>query len=172
MGLGQTMITAAFLTVLTIAILNANRLLVDSQLQSYSAVALDHAANFAQALLAEIGRKKFDHNELDDIYQLPTNFTATSALGPEAGESVTPWPDRDPWKSLSLYNDVDDYHGYARILDLNHLKGFKVTVRVYYVSSVDLNTQTSVQTYFKRIDASVEHPQFLPKVTFSSLATY
>ncbi len=172
MSLGQTMLTAAFLVLVTILVLNANTLVINSEQETYEGEAFDLATNYAQALLNEIGRKKYDQYAIDTLYQAPSAFTPAGSLGPESGEVITPWPDVAPFKSFTTYNDVDDYNGYVRTIDSEIIKGFQVSAVVYYVTQANTNTKSTTQTYLKRIDVSVQHPSYLKTVTFSTIATY
>ena len=172
MHLGQTMLTLGFFALLTISVMNANRMIVKSDQEMYEGEAFDYAANFAQALLSEASSKIFDVKVIDSLFQQPNKFTTPSQLGPSASESISPWPDVAPYKSIGTYNDVDDYHGYERTVDTDILKGFKVTCVVYYVTETDPDTPSSSQTYFKRVDVSLEHVEYLKKVTYSSIVSY
>ncbi len=173
MGLGQTMITAAFLVLLSVAILSANRMVVQSDETVNTADAYGQAAILAEALLAELALKKYDERENKTVYQSTSNFTAPSSLGPDVGETISPLPDAAPFQSLALFDDVDDYHNYSRVVNLAHMPGFVISTSVYYVSATDLSTRVRWRTYFKRADVSVQHPVYLKqKITFSTLLTY
>jgi len=172
MNMGQTMLTLAALVLVSIAVLNVNRMIVDSDQAMYEAEALDLAVSYAEGLLEEIATKRFDENALDSTYQDPSEFTSASALGPESGESFTPWPDMAPWKSIGILDDVDDYEDYERTIDTERLKGFKLTADVFYVTETNLDQESSVQTYLKRVEVNVEHPSYLEKATFATVLTY
>ncbi|MFQ5800071.1 MAG: hypothetical protein ACE5H0_15450 [Bacteroidota bacterium] len=172
MNMGQTMLTLAALVLVSIAVLNANRMIVDSDQEMYEGEALDLAVSYAEGILEEIATKRFDENALDSTYQDPSEFTSASALGPESAESFTPWPDVAPWNSISMFDDVDDYDGYDRTVDSERLRGFKLTAKVYYVTETNLDQESSVQTYLKRVEVNVEHPSYLEKATFATVLTY
>jgi hypothetical protein len=112
-------------------------------------------------------------------YGKPSDFE--SQMGPPF--SISPWPDVAPYKSIpsghGQYNDVGDYNGYERIANSSDISGYHLKVAVYYVSLSYANPDTAVQiysavqTYFKRIDVTVDHPIYLPRIlTFSAIATY
>ncbi|MFA6467351.1 MAG: hypothetical protein WCW35_00505 [Bacteroidota bacterium] len=191
MGLGQTMITSAFLVLLTIAAMNANKMIVDRDSNYYEQEAFRQAGNLANALLSEIVRKKFD--ELADtsgVFQPVTAFTTSGNLGAAVDTyrdsvkimwwwiyiypsetSKVPLPDTlaDPdipnYKSINSnwYDDVDDYNGYERRAQSGTITGFILTVDVYYVNASDLNTVTASKTYYKKIVVSVTNPTYFPK---------
>ncbi len=170
------MLSAAFLVLLTIAVMNANRLLVESETETYRGEALELASNYGQALLIEASRKKFDKNALDSVYQNKDVFTSPGSLGPESGETISPWPDIAPFKSPTVYDDLDDYNGYQRIIDTvdtKRIPGFLLKVTVYYVKKSAPGTIQTSQQYLKRLDVTVEHPSYVTKpITFSTIVTY
>ncbi|MGB2869702.1 MAG: hypothetical protein WBD36_14695 [Bacteroidota bacterium] len=172
--MGQTMITVAFLVLLTYLVLSANRLLLDSESSSLSSQAEQTSVDLVDALLAEVGRKKYDQKVSSGDTVKPT-FTAPASLGPETGESFTV-PESAPFQSGTKYNDVDDYNGYSRIVDATQIKGFILRVRVYYVQDARHTTTPytgSPYPDFKRIDVSVEHPLYMPSATtYSRIFTY
>jgi hypothetical protein len=81
------------------------------------------------------------------------------------------------YKSINGYNDVDDYDGYTRIVGADTTNGIRIggyvlTVRVFYVDPSNPDVKVNYQTNVKRIEIDVEHPQYLPKITYSSLMAY
>ncbi len=183
---GQTMISAAFFVMLTVAVLSANRMVLESNKDYIEAQAVEQATNFANALISEILTKKFDSRVSDPAtYYHPWNFDDPTAMGTSAAtkNSVMPGgqPDVAPFRSIpgtnsSFFDDVDDYNTYERTADAGDISGYHLTVSVYYVAknSPDVPILTyGGQTYYKRIDVTVDHPLYLPKkLTFSAIATY
>jgi len=165
------MLTAAFLALLMMLAVSANRMLVDSSSSYYSSKALEIGTELAQNLIDEATRKSFDDLQNYSYYQSPSELTAPGSLGPSSSELFS-LPDVAPYQSPSRYNDVDDYNGYQRLCDASEISGFIVSASVYYVTASDPDSAAGSQTYFKRIDVSVEHPLYLPKVTFSRIVTY
>ena len=60
MSLGQTMISTAFFCLLTMAVLTANRMIIERSKSTLQLEAVEGATNVANALLSEILTKKFD----------------------------------------------------------------------------------------------------------------
>ncbi|MGH2569433.1 MAG: hypothetical protein ACRDGA_13930 [Bacteroidota bacterium] len=169
--MGQTMVTAGFFVLLIAAVISANRMIGESTSTTYEGDAMNMAVDIARSVMNAAYRKKFDENAIDSVYQAASDFTAPASLGPSSSEIISPWPDQVPYKSPGLYDDFDDYNGYVRTVDAAALKGFIVTVQVYYVDESKF-LKSNVQTYFKRIDISVEHPTYLQnKVTYSTIVT-
>jgi hypothetical protein len=167
------MLSAAFIVVLTVAVVNANRVIVESETETYRGEAIEIGTRFAQALLVEASRKKFDEKQVDSTYQDPTAFTSVSSLGPESGETISPMPDKAPFMAPSVYDDIDDYHNYKREIDAGRIKGLLLSAEVYYVSKGSPNSKSSSKTYLKRIDVSLSHPVHIQKpMKFSTIVTY
>jgi hypothetical protein len=199
MGMGQTMMTVAFLVLLTIAVFNANKMIVDKSANYYKQEALKEGSYLAQSLLTEIGRKLFDSKvysiTLSDTsyggYLDCLSFDAPNSLGPNptASNYVNPSGAADtyPYKSIradnsNYFDDIDDYKGYLRVADnVSTLRGFKLKVSdVYYVDTS--GQKSNVQTYLKKITVKVWNPYYLaidtlnPKtsdtLTFSTIISY
>ena len=181
MGMGQTMLTSAFLVLLTIAVMNANKMIVDRDINYYEQEAFKQAGILANSLLDEIVRKKYaGEADTSGAYQLRTDFY--SALGPSSTASnyVNPGgaPDTYPYKSIrgdngNYFDDIDDYKGYRRSANAGNITGFLLTVNVMYVSPVNPSVITSTQQYLKRIDVTVSHPTYLKKnLTFNRIISY
>jgi hypothetical protein len=173
MNLGQTMLSAATLVVLAVLVLNANRLIVQGEKDIVKGETFDIAVNYAQSLLTEISRKKFDAASKDSGYQATSEFTSPYSLGPNSSElsQVNPWPDVTPFRSMFAYDDADDYHGYQRTIDTDVVQGLKLWVEVYYVSGTNPNTKVYSKTYFKRVNVYAQHSSYLNTISFSTLIT-
>jgi hypothetical protein len=181
MGMGQTMLTSAFLVLLTIAVMNANKMIVDRDFNYYEQEALKQAGVLANSLLDEIVRKKYaGEADTSGAYQARSAFT--SALGPHtnAAAYVNPGgaPDTFPFKSVrgdnsDYFDDVDDYKGYVRSADAGNITGFILTVNVFYVNPSFPDLTTSTQQYLKRINVTVSHPTYLKKnLLFNRIVSY
>jgi hypothetical protein len=195
MSLGQTMISAAFFVLLTLAVLSANKMILENTKYYLQEEAIEQASNFANALLSEILTKKFDSrvtldgsgNVSGPYNQSNLPWPATPTLfrhnmGPTftARNNVMPGgtPDAAPYKSIrgdgpNFFDDVGDYNGYVRTANSADISGYTLTVKVYYVSKNYPDSPSGVQTFYKRIDVTVTHLIYLTNaVTFSAIATY
>lgn len=180
------MISAAFFVMLTVAVLSANKMIIESNRDYIEAQAVEQGTNFANALISEILTKKFDSQVTDPTqYYHPWDFDDPTAMGASSATKnyVMPGgnPDVAPYKSIrgdnsSYFDDVDDYNTYERTADAGDISGYHLKVRVYYVSKNNPDTPILTywsQTYYKRIDVTVDHPLYLPKpLKFSAIATY
>lgn len=167
------MLSAATLVVLAALVLNANRLIVEGEKDLLKGEAFDLAVNHAQALLSEIGRKKFDAATVDSGYQSAGEFTPAGSLGPDGPETsaISPWPDEMPFKSVAAYDDADDYNGYKRVVNTDLLRDLELWVEVQYVSKNSPDQPVYTQTYFKRLTVYARHPSYLNTISFSTLLT-
>jgi hypothetical protein len=186
MGLGQTMLTTMFLVLLTLAVISANRLILDRQTSFYEQEAYKQSAILANELLQEIVRKKFDGKiDTSSSVYLPlntTNFSSPSELGPSptARSYVNPGGAADtiPYKSIkntddNFFDDIDDYKGYKRSASAGGLTGFILTVNVYYVALSNLDVDANALRYRKRIDVTVSNSKYLKKdLLYSTIVAY
>ena len=180
---------AAALIVLTILVISANRMIVQSQQDEYRAIAVNEASEIASAIINEALSKAYDNysylNRADTIsYADSTRFTAPGSLGPEWGKPKFSVSNPDiasstgSFLSASLYTDFDDYNGYWRKVDTPTMTGFIANCTVTYVRPTNLNQPANFrQRYFKRIVVTVYQPQYLPQdalhpISFSAVKTY
>lgn len=178
MGFGQTMITATFLVLLTVAVFNANNLISDVDRSYYEKEAIEQAGVLANALISEIIRKKFDSQaDTSSYYQSPYEFDR--AMGPSslARNYVNPSgrPDTYPYRSITTvyFDDIDDYNGYIRSANAGSLTGFTLQVRVFYVQQSNPNTVSSIQTYLKKVEVTVTNPTYFSQsLVFSTIVAY
>lgn len=174
------MVTAGFFVLLTIAVISANRMVIESNKDYLKTEAVEQATNFANALIGEILTKKFDSQVDYSYYQAAYEFDYAMGPASNAANYVNPGgaPDVVPYKSVlatsgNYFDDMDDYHGYKRTANSADISGYLLTVSVYYIRKSSPNTSSGTQTYFKRIDVTVSHSVYLPKnLTFSAIATY
>jgi hypothetical protein len=176
MSLGQTMISAAFFVLLTLAVLSANKMILENTKYYLQEEAIEQGSNFANALIAEILTKKFDsrvtldgsgkvtgpYNSSNLPWPLGTSYSTRAslfddptAMGTSAGteNNVMPGgnPDTAVYRSIrgdspSWFDDVDDYKGYVRTANSADISGYRLTVNVYYVNKVIVNGSLSIVT--------------------------
>jgi len=183
MNLGQTMITMGMFVLLVMSVISANRMLVDNNESTLKVEAYTASASIANDIMAEAQGKKFDKfadttgKQQPSDFSSPTSGSSHSEWGPTAAEraAVGPMPDSSytgDYRSITAFDDIDDYDGYSRIVTENNISGFIATVRVFYVEPSSPDTKVNYQTFFKKIEVDVEHPKYLDKLTYSSLMSY
>lgn len=171
MNLGQTMLSAGALVLLTILVINAHRLVVQSGDAAVAAEAAQVGIDLAQSLLDEIQTKKFDQFSDESGYQPTSEFTAAGSLGPGATESFT-LPDTVLYKSIGKYNDADDYHGYSRLATVGQFHGYQLSVTVVYVNDDDPDQVVGYRTYTKRVQVRVSNTTYFSDMTFTAIVSY
>src|SRR5208337_5503760 len=103
MSLGQTMISAAFFVLLTLAVLSANKMILENTKYYLQEEAIEQASNFANALISEILTKKFDSKVTTDadghvngpyIVWLDAQGNVIGPYGDDvpSGKQGPPWP--------------------------------------------------------------------------------
>lgn len=181
MNLGQTMITMGMFVLLVMSVISANRMLVQNNELNLQTEALTASATIANDLLQEALSKRFDEFSDTTGTQPKSDFSPPGGneWGPSAAEQslLGPLPDSSytgAYRSIpdSVFNDLDDYNGYTRLVTENNISGFLVTVAVYYVNSSDPDVPLTTQNTYKKIEITVEHPQYLKPVKYSAMLSY
>ena len=101
MSLGQTMISTAFFVLLTLAVLTANRMIIERSKGALQLEAVEGATNLADALITEILTKKFDSQVQYDGSGRST-YPYTDSLGHYGTGSFVKWP----WPSIPTKFDA------------------------------------------------------------------
>ena len=151
MNTGQMMITMAAMILLSTVILNVNRNALNTTTNMFETKFQILAVSLGTALIEEAFSKSFDaetaNNKIaDELKDL------TSNLGPSNSE-----------KNKSMFNDFDDYHGYADSTSNDSTlmsANFKIESKVYYVDpSTSKNLEpVNYRTWHKKIDVFITSP--------------
>jgi len=96
MSLGQTMISTAFFVLLTLAVLTANKMIIERSKNQLQLEAVEGATNLANSLLTEILTKKFDSQVTTDASGHVT-YPYVDTLGKYYSSGAVKWP----WPSYS-----------------------------------------------------------------------
>jgi len=99
------------------------------------------AFSLADDLIEEIKEKAFDEKTKDFQAIAVNQLTPANTLTFESGES---WPN---------FDDIDDYNGYQKEIDLPNAEGYNLTCKVNYVDSDGDDITT--QSYFKKVTITV-----------------
>jgi hypothetical protein len=186
--MGQTIISAGLIVIVTIAVINANRLVINSQTTKLEAQARLEAADIAMEIITEARRKKYDERADTVFYQATSHFMNYLLLGrdslswsyisgtwystPDSTEMFSR-PDAAPYKSMTRYDDFDDYNGYSRTVSSTTMTGYSVWSKVYYATQTYPDRLTTSKTYVKTLEVYVTHPTYLrDTVRISMTKTY
>ncbi len=174
MNLGQSLLTTAALIIITLVVISANRLILESQQDELMGEAYHMASEIANSMLMEASKKVFDPNPWYSGYSASDCFTPVYMLGPNSTEqAAVPLPDRYPFKSIAGYSDFDDYNLYTRVVDTPLITGFQVRDSVFYVSSGNADVPNGYPTALKKMIVTVTHSLYLPKpLQFSTVKCY
>jgi hypothetical protein len=176
--MGQTIISAGLIVLVTIAVINANRLVINSQTTKLEAQARLEASDIAMELITEARLKKFDERADTTFYQSTSYFMPYTLLGRDSlrwvwNPSTSSWsstfdstemftrPDHSPYRSTGSYDDYDDYNGYRRTVSTSTLTGYNVWCKVYYATQTYPDKVTTSRTYVKTLEVYVSHPLYL-----------
>ena len=161
MGTGQTLLTIMAMLMLSRMALSVN----SSNAQSGGSVEMAAyritATSLGTSIIEEATGLAYDEKSDTVGISNPTSFTASTSLGPEAGE-------RYP-----IFDDCDDFNGLHKIDSLAGSAVFITDVKVEYVTLAGtVITVSAAQTYNKRITVKVSS-KFLPDtLVFQNIFSY
>lgn len=129
------------------------------------------ALTLEQSIIDEVKTKAFDQATVST----PVNSTsALSVPGIDGGESI-PNPDVNPgsgFLSATKFNDVDDYNGYARIVNTPRAGTFTLSVTVCYASETSPDSAAAGKTFCKRMTVSATNPLLTAPVSLQYIFVY
>lgn len=171
---GNLLITLGAMSLIGLLILTTINGLSNNEITISESEFVITGVSLAQSLIDEIKTKAFDQVEITGTINSPNDLSST--LGPESGENIS-MPDtsgNQVFASLTIYNDVDDYNGYSRLVNTDIAENFLLTCQVQYVSVSNPENVSGSRTYCKRISVTVTSPFFttLPSVQIRSAVTY
>lgn len=109
------------------------------------------AFSLADDLIEEIKEKAFDATTVN----FPTTDSLT--LTPPAKLGIDPMA-IGGFEVYPAYDDIDDYNGYVRNISAPHAEDYEISCLVWYVSPVNQNLFSNVQTFYKRVEVTVTSP--------------
>jgi hypothetical protein len=117
------------------------------------------AFSLADDLLEEIKQKAFDQQTVVFKAITPDALTPAGNLGKESGEV---WPN---------FNDIDDYNNYTKPVSLPHAENYTVTCQINYVQEANQDQISTLQTYYKRVELTVDSPYLKHNLRLSYIFT-
>jgi hypothetical protein len=179
MNLGQMLLVVGAMAILSTLTLSINTTILRAYMISYDSEATIDAISVGQAMIDEINTQAFDSLTTGTSKVLdPSLCTPGSRFGADLDSEKTfatqiaASPDTAPFKSLLKFNDVDDYQGYRRIAKSTHLGNFNVRDSVFYVMESNHDTPSATQTWFKKVEVTVTHPNLLSPVKVKGLIVF
>lgn len=177
MNTGQLLTVLGALTLLSMVSLAVNSMIIGKTTTMLDAEANLAAVSLAQSMIDEIMTTSYDavvtNPDSPKVY-VASKFTAAGGLGPNSTESSQcPLPDTTtPFKSITKYNDVDDYNNYRRVVSTAILGKFTLTDTVFYVSETNPDQKLSVQSFHKKVVVTVRHKNMASPLQLSDVVVY
>jgi len=131
------------------------------------------ALSYAQSVIDEAKTKSFKGKTgVVTGTKDGASVSLSNTIGIESLDEKFPYPDTlSPrgYQSEFKFDDVDDYHGYRRLVNSPRAEGYMLHVAVAYVERDKPNKTESSPTTAKRMIVSVTSPYF-PKIEKDGLA--
>ncbi len=164
MGTGQTLLTIGAMMLLGMVILTTNRNIISTSGVMLQANCGLDAVSLATSIIQEADSTAFDSSTVSGVDTVLSQLTPASALGQDNGNP-------------NDLNDFDDYNGlYGQgRLDSTTLSTGKYywRTRVYYVdNSSDLNQNSPVRSWTKRLDVYVWNRDLPDTIVMHSIYSY
>jgi hypothetical protein len=174
MNLGQMLLVVGALTLLSALSLSVNSSILNAYVVSYDSEATIDAVSIGQAMIDEILTQAFDSVTVSSQSILtPSLCTPAARLGADIdSEKTLNYADTLQYKSQAIFNDIDDYNRYTRIVKAPRLGNFTVTDSVYYVQDTNLDAYSATQTWYKKIVVTIKHPNLYKPLVMKSLVVF
>ncbi len=171
MNLGQVILIIAALVILSFITLSVNSMFLSKTTAILQSEAHLTAISIAQSMIDEVMTTSYDSATVSKKIFDSTKFSPISCFGPETSPGINEVttvtlpesPDTSvQYKSVTKYNDVDDYNNYRRYYYSRSLGTFAVIDTVFYVIEADPNQISTTPTFFKKVVVTVRHPSLMP----------
>jgi len=133
------------------------------------------ALALAQSVIDEAKLKSFDEQTVSQSVISPFLLTSAGSLNHDGVAEATPTPDTltsSGYSSIKLFDDIDDYNGYTRLVNTPRAEGYHVSVKVVYAGETSPDSTKNSQTYCKNMTVTVTSI-FIPQpITLSYAFTY
>lgn len=155
----QSFLSIGAITIMSLISLRFNEaVLQNSSIEVENKVYLT-AFSLADDLIEEIKEKSFDATTVNFPTTDPLTLTLPSKLG---------FDDNDVYPD---FDDVDDYNGYTRNISAPHAEDYDISCAVWYVNPNDQSQLSTVQTFYKRVEVTVNSPYMRSPVKMSFIFT-
>lgn len=133
----------AALVLFSLLVINVNRSLSSSEMQTNESEYTGTATAVGQSVMHTISNMAFDQGAVNNPAFNYDILTSPDSLGPESGETV------------STYNDVDDYNNYADSVSTPRSDFYNYRVLVNYVDDDNFKANINSKSHTKRIEVIV-----------------
>jgi len=157
----QQILAIASIFLLTTLILNVHRSTGEKILTTYTNESFISGTGVAQSMMDEITVKSFDEKTVHNPVFDTESLTSKNSFGPDNGE-----------ESIYKYDDIDDYHNYTNTKTTDRMGEFYIKVLVSYVERDNLEKESSVRTFTKRIKVMVTNFNLPDTIRLSQIVGY
>jgi hypothetical protein len=120
------------------------------------------AFSLADDMIEEIKQKAFDERNIGE--------GGAIVLTPDVTQLSLPPLGRDGETHISegfgppYLDDVDDYNGYTKNIGLPYLETYSISVNVFYVNGANPGQVSNTQTFYKKVEVTVDSKYIFPVV--------
>ncbi len=155
----QSMLTIGAMVLLTLTSMRFNSSALSNLTAEIENKVYLTAFSLADDLIEEIKQKAYDEQTVEFRSINPAELTAPAGIGPDSAEV---WPN---------FDDIDDYDGFSKNINLPHVENYHVTSTVTYVQAADPDQVSGTQTFFKKVEVEVSSPYLRDPITMSFIFT-
>lgn len=140
----QMLLTICGLLLLSVLNLTFNTSAGEQQSTMLNNEAVLTSASLAQGMLDEISTRSFDEQTVTKGLNSTDSLTASNLLGPDSGEI-----------NVYQYDDIDDFKNYSKVIALERLGNFYMSVDVNYIQNMLPDVKFNLKSFTKRIDVAI-----------------
>ncbi|HSD63628.1 MAG TPA: hypothetical protein VLB50_07510 [Ignavibacteriaceae bacterium] len=161
MSSGHQILTIACIVLFSVLVLNFYSSNTQKILQMHSSKSIIVANGLAQSLIEEIQTKAFDEKTINKPVWNTASLTSTGILGKDSGENLN-----------TQFDDIDDYDGYTKSIDIDKVGEFEMSVDVFYVEQLNPDVPSSTQTYSKMVKVNISNESLSDTLHFQQVISY
>lgn len=161
MSSGHQILTIACIVLFSVLVLNFYSSNTQKILQMHSSKSIIVANGLAQSLIEEIQTKAFDEKTISNPVWNTASLTSTGTLGKDSGENLN-----------TQFDDIDDYDGYTKSIDIDKVGEFEMSVDVFYVEQLNPDITSSTQTYSKMVKVKISNESLSDTLHFQQVISY
>jgi hypothetical protein len=142
-------------------VLTFNRTSMSQALVVYENESFIYGESLSQGLIEEIQTRAFDENTISATVDSVEGLSSVNGLGYDSGEDA-----------MNKFDDIDDFNNFTFTDSLSGHGNFDVNISVYYINNYLPDVQSSLPTFSKRVDISMDNPYLQGTVKVSKIFSY
>ena len=163
MNSAQFLLLAGGIIFFTNLVLTFNKTSMSQALVMYENESFIYGESLGQRFIEEIQTRSFDENAISGMVDSPEDLTPVIQLGADGSENGT---------NKSTFDDIDDFNSFTYTDSLSGHGNFVINVSVYYINNYLPDVQSSLRTFSKRVDISIDNPYLQGTVQISKIFSY